>query len=109
LSTSRHRIHPDARAELRGAAERYRHEGAEEHGDEYGRKLASRFRDEFKRALARVLERPGQWPAYLHGTRHKILRVFPFSIVYVVGTDDTVFVIAIAHHAREPGYWNERT
>jgi hypothetical protein len=29
--------------------------------------------------------------------------------VYVVGIDDTVFVIAIVHHAREPGYWMERS
>jgi plasmid stabilization system protein ParE len=109
LSTSRHRIHPDARAELRRAAERYRAEGTDEHGDEYGRKLASRFRDEVKRALASVLDRPRQWPIHLHGTRRKVLRTFPFSIVYLVGSDDAVFVIAIAHHAREPGYWKKRS
>jgi hypothetical protein len=37
------------------------------------------------------------------------LRTFPFSIVYLVGSDDAVFVIAIPHHAREPGYWTKRS
>lgn len=56
-----------------------------------------------------MLERPEQWPVYLHGTRRRNLRVFPFSIVYLVGEDGAVFVIAVAHHAREPGYWDERS
>jgi hypothetical protein len=36
-------------------------------------------------------------------------RGFPFSIVYLVRSDDTVIVIAIPHHAREPGYWKKRS
>jgi hypothetical protein len=37
------------------------------------------FGDEFKRALASILERPNQWPLYLHGTRRVILKAFPFA------------------------------
>jgi toxin ParE1/3/4 len=93
---------------LRQAAERYRLEGAERHDVEYGQKLAARFRDEFKRALASILERPNQWSFYLHGTRRVILRVFPFSIVYLVLEDGSVFIVAVSHHSREPGYWKTR-
>jgi hypothetical protein len=33
---------------------------------------------------------------------------FPFSIVYSI-QGDTLFVIAVAHASRRPGYWKRRT
>ncbi len=32
---------------------------------------------------------------------------FPYNIVYVI-RGDVVFIIAIAHHRRQPGYWRTR-
>ncbi len=33
---------------------------------------------------------------------------FPFSIIYAI-VDETLFIIAIAHHSRRPNYWKNRT
>ena len=41
------------------------------------------------------------------GLRRVILRRFPFSIVVHLREDEIV-VIAFAHHARRPGYWQDR-
>lgn len=35
------------------------------------------------------------------------LRRFPFSIVYVALTE-LIYIVAIAHGSREPGYWKLR-
>ncbi len=42
-----------------------------------------------------------------HNTRSLPLRDFPYSLIYRL-QDDTVRVIAIAHHSRRPGYWINR-
>jgi plasmid stabilization system protein ParE len=39
--------------------------------------------------------------------RRRILRRFPYSILYTV-EDDTVVIIAIAHQGRRPEYWSRR-
>ncbi|WP_239190188.1 type II toxin-antitoxin system RelE/ParE family toxin [Candidatus Nitrotoga sp. HW29] len=39
-----------------------------------------------------------------HNTRSLPLHGFPYSLIYRL-QDNTVCVIAIAHHSRRPGYW----
>ncbi|MDO8369158.1 MAG: type II toxin-antitoxin system RelE/ParE family toxin [Candidatus Nitrotoga sp.] len=39
-----------------------------------------------------------------HNTRSLPLHGFPYSLIYRL-RDDTVRVIAVAHHSRRPGYW----
>lgn len=34
-------------------------------------------------------------------------RRFPYQLITMV-IDDELFVIAVAHHSRDPGYWHER-
>ena len=46
--------------------------------------------------------RPGPLP-----TRQLVLQRFPYKIVYRVRADD-LFVVAIAHTSRQPGYWKDR-
>jgi toxin ParE1/3/4 len=41
------------------------------------------------------------------GVKRLLLRRFPYSVV-VREVDKMIFIIAIAHHARRPGYWRER-
>ena len=46
--------------------------------------------------------------APVHGEiRHFVLRRFPFSVVYFVG-DKVIYVLALAHGSRVPGYWRSR-
>ncbi len=41
------------------------------------------------------------------GAKRVILRRFPYDIVLVEHASE-LLVIAVAHHARKPGYWRER-
>lgn len=36
------------------------------------------------------------------------VRRFPHYVVWVV-TDDQIYVVAMAHNRRRPGYWDQRT
>jgi toxin ParE1/3/4 len=40
--------------------------------------------------------------------RRHLVRQFPYSIVYRVGSE-RVFVLAVAHWSRRPDYWKART
>jgi toxin ParE1/3/4 len=56
--------------------------------------------------LIRAQPRAGQ---QLFDEFHRILtRQFPYSIVYRVAGDQ-IFIIAIAHWSRRPGYWKDRS
>lgn len=46
------------------------------------------------------------WPGR-PDVRRRVLHDFPYSIIYTV-TLDSLFVIAVAHHKRQPGYWLPR-
>ena len=41
------------------------------------------------------------------GVKRLILRRFPYSLI-VHERDAEIFVIAFAHHSRQPGYWRDR-
>lgn len=41
------------------------------------------------------------------GVKRLILNSFPYDIVVIELSEETV-VIAVAHHSRKPGYWRER-
>jgi plasmid stabilization system protein ParE len=91
-------FHPAAREEFFQAIDRYE---AEVPG------LGSDFIAEVERATGRILDFPDIGSTHLAGTRRVILRRFPFSIVYQVEPSG-VFIVAVAHHSRRPGYWRDR-
>jgi plasmid stabilization system protein ParE len=69
--------------------------------------LGTEFLDAVETALLAVADNPGASPIELGETRKRVVRRFPYSILY--SFDDTVVhVSAIAHHRRRPGYWGER-
>ncbi|NKC14833.1 MAG: hypothetical protein GKR94_22410 [Gammaproteobacteria bacterium] len=41
------------------------------------------------------------------GAKQLLLHRFPYSVI-VVEDDDAFVVLAVAHHARRPGYWMDR-
>ena len=66
--------------------------------------VADAFRAEVFDAIDRIGETPLGRPADDEGNRHRVLRRFPYSVIYeVMGT--TVTVLAVAHHRRKPNYW----
>lgn len=54
-----------------------------------------------------IVELPNTWPKLKKGFRRFLLSKFPFSIIYHFNKN-TVFVVAIMHNSRKPGYWVER-
>lgn len=91
-------LHPEAVAEARAARLWYA---------ERDPIAAVQFMDSLDHAMALVIEAPGRWPPYLHGTRRLLLRRFPFAIVFRELTD-RIRVVAVAHQHRRPGYWSAR-
>jgi plasmid stabilization system protein ParE len=65
------------------------------------------FLREVDHAVEQVTSAPRRWPRYLAETRRYVFPDFPFSLIYFF-QDDTVYVVAIAHDKRRPGYWRER-
>jgi hypothetical protein len=59
-----------------------------------------------RRAAAIVADAPERWPLK-DGMRRYVLGRFPYTIAYRFD-DAVVFIIAIAHHGREPGSWSSR-
>ena len=43
----------------------------------------------------------------IRGTQRYVLSEFPYSIIYAQ-LDEIVFVLAVAHASRRPGYWLNR-
>jgi toxin ParE1/3/4 len=91
-------VHPAAVKEARGAYRWYLRRSAA---------AANRFQTALEAALEQIAQTPDRWPIYLHGTRFRLLRRFPFIVVYrrVV---DRLQVVAVAHGGRRPGYWKRR-
>jgi plasmid stabilization system protein ParE len=91
-------IHPAAVTEARQAYRWYVRRSAA---------AARRFQAAFDAALEQIAQTPERWPVYLHGTRFRLLRRFPYTIVYRQH-EDRVQVVAVAHGRRRPGYWKRR-
>ena len=68
---------------------------------------ASAFLRELSVAVNRIREAPNQHAASEHGARRVLLRRFPFTLHYRVGSE-VVTIVAVAHHKRRPGYWQSR-
>lgn len=71
------------------------------------RGLGAEFIDEFDHALRLIASNPHLGPHFEGESRRKLLRRFPFQIIYEIGTDE-VLVIAVAHLRKKPGYWRGR-
>jgi len=95
-----YRFHPAALAELEAAALWYAERSPE---------AARRFMAAVDTAIASIREKPHAWPPWvgLANVRRRVLRSFPYSIMFLVHADELV-IIAVAHHKRRPGYWRAR-
>jgi toxin ParE1/3/4 len=69
--------------------------------------LGANFLDIVSAALSLIRENPEIGVPHRTDTRRLVLPRFPYSLVYLVD-GETVFVIAVAHHRRAPGYWEAR-
>lgn len=68
---------------------------------------ALNFESQFQQAISNIGEAPERWPIYRFNSRRYLLHQFPFFIVYRIFSSE-IFVIAVAHGHRRPGYWRTR-
>ena len=91
-------FHEDARSELHESAHYY-----EDRVQGLGKALV----DDVDNGVREILENPLASPLVGSEMRRKVLRRFPFSLLYVV-EPDRIRIIAVAHHKRRPEYWRYR-
>lgn len=91
-----------AEAELRAAAVFY---------EECRPGLGARFLDAVGNALAAIQERPRLWRLLKGRFRRRFRRClvqrFPYAVIYTI-SGKTIYVAAIAHLKRGPGFWEGR-
>ncbi|HKO02845.1 MAG TPA: type II toxin-antitoxin system RelE/ParE family toxin [Thermoanaerobaculia bacterium] len=93
-------------ARLHRAASRELRESAvflEEQRSGYGHRLLASATEKFE-FLVRF---PASGKRTLGGARRLSLDGFPYDVVYVLRPDE-IYIIAIAHHRRDPNYWLPR-
>jgi len=69
--------------------------------------LGAEFIDAFEHAVQLLASNPHLGSHFEGSVRRKLLRRFPFQLIYEV-TPDEVLVVAVAHLSRRPGYWRDR-
>lgn len=90
--------HPDALNELAEAARYY--ESAQ-----IG--LGERFHRLVQQAENDIAENPETGFLYDHDTRIRLIRKFPYGVVFK-SNPDRIFIVAVAQLNRKPGYWKRR-
>ena len=68
---------------------------------------AAGFVREIEHAIQRIGEAPERYPLTRFGRRRFVLLSYPFDVVYRI-LETEIEIIAVAHHARRPGYWRDR-
>jgi toxin ParE1/3/4 len=92
-------FHPEAAAEVERAQAWY---------EERSVFAAAGFLQELTRVVRRLRSTPQLHPPAEHGTRRILLDRYPFSVIYILRGEE-IFIVAVAHHKRRPGYWAPRT
>lgn len=91
-------FHPEAEQEFIAAAFRYETEVPG---------LGQRFYAEVRAATAVLLQYPDIGSPIGDELRKFVLEQFPYDLIYA-HVSDTVYILAVAHQHREPGYWSTR-
>lgn len=91
-------IHSEATEELEGAISYYEDQKVG---------LGLDFLAEVEQALSKIQQTPNLGAAYKATLRRYIIQRFPFLIFYAE-LEELIWVVAIAHGKRRPGYWRRR-
>lgn len=89
---------PPAEEEMVAAAQYYE---ARSHG------LGADFLDEVQHSVEAISSNPRTAPVVKENIRRRLLKRFPFGILYAV-EPNTIVVLAVMHLRRRPGYWEGR-
>jgi toxin ParE1/3/4 len=69
--------------------------------------LGRRFYEEITSVFRRVVEHSLRYKQFDPPARRLFADGFPYAVIYVV-RPDAIWIIAVMHVRREPGYWKER-
>jgi len=69
--------------------------------------LGDDYLDEVERAVWSIKTSPQTWPVLEGAFRRRLVRRFPFGIIYRI-EPDKILIIAVAHLRKKPGYWKKR-
>lgn len=92
-------FHPDIEFEVGSSYEWYQNQSAG---------LGDDFLSELEAAYQAMVELPDTWPKFQNGFRRFLLSKFPFPVIYRFNKGK-IYVVAVMHNSRQPGYWTERT
>jgi len=70
--------------------------------------LGKAFLNEVEVATKEILRYPHMWRCIKGRFRRYLIPRFPYGLIYAV-QDDTVYIAAVMHLRRRPGYWVSRT
>ena len=93
------RFHRLAAQEYRSARKWYRERDAS---------VAGRFRDAVDSATNRIAADADSHPVLADDICCVRVRKFPYMLVFVRESSDSLLVLALAHAKRRPGYWRRR-
>jgi len=91
-------FHPEAREELGLSFKSYKAIRAE---------LGFQFVVQLQNAISRISQNPEWFREIDPGIRRCLVKQFPYALLFNT-TDSEVFIIAVMHCSREPGYWKHR-
>lgn len=91
-------FHPDADQEFLDAIDYYE---AQQAG------LGEDYHAEIMATVARIAKSPGVWPFIENDIRRCLTHRFPYGVLYSVG-EDQIYILAVMHLRKRPGYWKHR-
>jgi plasmid stabilization system protein ParE len=93
-------FHTGAEAELISAIDYY---------EEQERNLGADFSIEVYKTIQRVKTNPKSWTMVSQSIRRILVHRFPYAILYHFdAASDDIFIVAIMHLRKKPGYWVKR-
>jgi toxin ParE1/3/4 len=70
--------------------------------------LGLAFQAEVERIVNVIQQAPERWPVYRNTLfRRHLLKRFPYAVCYLE-LDHCIWIAAVAHQKRKPGYWSRR-
>lgn len=89
---------PQAEEEMNAAAQYY---------ESQSQALGSEFLIEVERTTEGISSNPKAAPTIRNGIRRRLLRRFPFGLLYKI-EENQILILAAMHLRRRPGYWRDR-
>jgi len=65
------------------------------------------FSIEIYSSIQNIIEYPKAWPVLEVNIRRYLTNRFPFGILYTI-EENEIFILAVMHLHRPPGYWKQR-